>query len=80
MPTWRDSQRDCFANGFDLQALNDCVAKQNACVLMKPHANTIIDKSIKYSNLFFLDGNVDMYCILPYTHTLITDYSSVFFD
>ncbi len=80
MPTWRDSQRDCFANGFDLNALNECVAKQNACVLMKPHANTIIDKSIKYSNLFFLDGNVDMYCILPYTHTLITDYSSILYD
>ena len=80
MPTWRDSQRDCFANGFDLEALNNCVAQQNACVLMKPHANTIIDESITYSNLFFLDGNVDMYCILPYTHVLITDYSSILYD
>ena len=80
MPTWRDSQRDCFANGFDLEAFNQCVAAQNACVLMKPHANTIIDKSIAYSNLFFLDGNVDMYCILPYTHVLITDYSSILYD
>lgn len=80
MPTWRDSQRDCFANGFDLYALNQCVATQNACVLMKPHANTIIDKSITYSNLFFIDGNVDMYCILPYTHVLITDYSSILYD
>ena len=80
MPTWRDSQLNCFANGFDLNALNECVAAQNACILMKPHANTIIDKSIKYSNLFFLDGSVDMYCILPYTHTLITDYSSILYD
>jgi CDP-glycerol glycerophosphotransferase (TagB/SpsB family) len=80
MPTWRDSQRECFANGFDLNALNACAAKQNACVLMKPHANTIIDKSIEYSNLIFLDGNVDMYCILPYTHVLITDYSSILYD
>ena len=80
MPTWRDSQLNCFANGFDLNALNECMAAQNACVLMKPHANTIIDKSIKYSNLFFLDGSVDMYCILPYTHTLITDYSSILYD
>ena len=31
MPTWRDSQRECFANGFDLQALNACAAAQNAC-------------------------------------------------
>jgi CDP-glycerol glycerophosphotransferase (TagB/SpsB family) len=80
MPTWRDSQRECFANGFDLNALNACAAKQNACVLMKPHANTIIDKSIEYSNLIFLDGNVDMYCILPYTNVLITDYSSILYD
>lgn len=80
MPTWRDSQRECFANGFDLNALNACAAKQNACVLMKPHANTIIDKSIEYSNLIFLDGNVDMYCILSYTHVLITDYSSILYD
>lgn len=80
MPTWRDSQRDCFANGFDLKALNTCVAKLNACVLMKPHANTIIDTSKIYSNLYFLDGNVDMYCILPYTHVLITDYSSILYD
>ena len=80
MPTWRDSQRECFANGFDLNALNTCAAAQNACVLMKPHANTIIDKSIEYSNLIFLDGNVDMYCILPYTHVLITDYSSILYD
>lgn len=80
MPTWRDSQRDCFANGFDLEAFNNCVAQQNACVLMKPHVNTIIDKSVTYSNLFFLDGNVDMYCILPYTHVLITDYSSILYD
>lgn len=80
MPTWRDSQLNCFANGFDLNALNECMAAQNACILMKPHANTIIDKSIKYSNLFFLDGSVDMYCILPYTHTLITDYSSILYD
>ena len=80
MPTWRDSQRECFANGFDLNALNTCAVKQNACVLMKPHANTIIDKSVEYSNLIFLDGNVDMYCILPYTHVLITDYSSILYD
>lgn len=80
MPTWRDSQADCFANGFDLKVLNDFVAQQDSCVLMKPHANTFIDKSVEYSNLYFLDGNVDMYCILPYTHVLITDYSSVIYD
>lgn len=80
MPTWRDSQRECFANGFNLEAFNECLKQQNAYALMKPHANTIIDKHQKYSNIEFIDGNVDMYTILPFTDVLITDYSSVMYD
>lgn len=80
MPTWRDSQRDCFANGFDLDALNQCAARINSCVLMKPHANTIVDSTKAYSHLYFIDGSVDMYCILPFTDVLITDYSSIMYD
>lgn len=80
MPTWRDSQRDCFANGFDLDAFNECLQQQNALALMKPHANTILDKTKDYSNLVFIDGGVDMYCILPFTDVLITDYSSILYD
>ncbi len=80
MPTWRDSQRECFANGFDLDAFNECLKSQNAFALMKPHVETIIDTNRSFSNLLFIDGNVDMYCILPFTDVLITDYSSVLYD
>jgi len=80
MPTWRDSQRNCFANGFDLVAFNHCLKEKNALALMKPHANTILEGVSDYSNILFIDGNVDMYCILPFTDVLITDYSSVLYD
>lgn len=80
MPTWRDSQLDCFAYGFDFQKLNDCLRNINACMLMKPHANTKISNTTQYDHLLFLGGNVDMYCILPFTDVLITDYSSILYD
>lgn len=80
MPTWRDSQRDWFAGGIDLVAFNECLRRKNAYALMKPHVNTVIDTSVAYSNLKFVDGKVDMYCILPFTDVLITDYSSVLYD
>ncbi len=80
MPTWRDSQRTCFANGFDLRVFNERLKELNAYALMKPHANTIVNTQEKYSNLEFVHGNVDMYCILPFTDILITDYSSVMYD
>lgn len=80
MPTWRDSQRDWFAGGIDLESFNECLRKKNAFALMKPHFNTIVDTSVAYSNLKFIDNKFDMYCILPFTDVLITDYSSVLYD
>lgn len=80
MPTWRDSQRDIFAKGFDLERLNETLQNTHAIALMKPHVNTVIDSGRQFSNLVFIDGSVDMYCILPFTDVLISDYSSVLYD
>lgn len=80
MPTWRDSQRNLFANGIDLQVLNNVMAEQNALVIMKPHPNTAKPKHIEFSNMVFMNSTADVYTILPLTDVLITDYSSVMFD
>lgn len=80
MPTWRDSQKDIFANGFDLDKFNQTLQAINAIALMKPHVNTQIDVLQSYSNLEFIRETVDMYTILPFTDVLITDYSSVMYD
>ena len=48
---------------------------------MKAHVNTIFDEDLgKYENLLLLNTSLDMYPLLPYTTTLLTDYSSIFFD
>ena len=80
MPTWRDSQRNLFANGLDLNTLNTVMVEQNALAIMKPHPNTVKPAHTDYSNLLFMDSTADVYTILPLTDVLITDYSSVMFD
>lgn len=80
MPTWRDSQRNLFAEGIDLKALNEVMAEQNALAIMKPHPNTLKPEYIDYSHLVFMESTADVYSVLPLTDVLITDYSSVMFD
>lgn len=80
MPTWRDSQRNLFATGMDLSALNESMNRQNAVLLLKPHPNTTLPPMDPMSNLIFVDSTADIYCIMPFTDVLITDYSSVMFD
>ena len=83
MPTWRESQRNLFADYMDLDQLNELMEKMNSLLVLKPHANTIIgDKArfSRYSHILLLDNSVDIYPVLPYTHVLITDYSSILYD
>ena len=80
MPTWRDSQRDIFAQGMDLGRLQEALAKRNAMLLLKPHPNTLTNAVEGYSNIRLIDSSADVYPILPYTDALITDYSSVLYD
>ena len=83
MPTWRESQRKLFAEHLDLQKLHQLMKKQNALLLLKPHANTIIEnpEQLKaYSHVQLIDNSMDIYPILPYTDVLITDYSSILYD
>lgn len=80
MPTWRDSQRDVFVQQFDLQTLNDTLAKQKALMLLKPHPNTRTEAINGYSNIILVNATTDVYGILPFTDVLITDYSSILYD
>ena len=82
MPTWRDSQRELFVQSFDLDRMNQILKTQESLLLLKPHANTIIDPSAltRYSNIVLVNAKADVYPILPFTDVLITDYSSVLYD
>ena len=80
MPTWRDSQLNVFTEQMDLGKLNSALAAKNALLLLKPHPNTITGPVEGVSNIMLIEGQADVYPILPYTNALITDYSSVLYD
>ncbi len=82
MPTWRDSQSDFIAAGFDLKALDLALAESNALFLVKPHANTTVnpDALDGLKHIRLLPVTLDVYPILPLTDVLVTDYSSIMYD
>lgn len=80
MPTWRDSQKNVFAQQMDLQALSEVLRKQKALLLLKPHPNTIVDNIYQADNIVLIERTVDIYGVLPFTNVLITDYSSILYD
>lgn len=80
MPTWRDSQKNVFAQHMDLCQLSQVLAAQNAVLLLKPHPNTVVDSIYQADNLILLDRTIDIYGVLPFTDVLITDYSSILYD
>ncbi len=81
MPTWRDSQRDIFIQNIDVQKLNEVLLTKGELLLLKPHANTIINDDFSgYSNIRFIDSKSDVYPLLSFTDVLITDYSSILYD
>lgn len=82
MPTWRDSQKELFSAHLELEKLNGFMRETDSLFLFKPHPIMKIESEIfgQCSHLMLLDSHVDIYTLLPYTHVLITDYSSILYD
>ena len=83
MPTWRISLKDSFltAAGIDFDRIEALMEQQNGMFLVKLHpAVKQENKHAAYKRVLFLDKAQDVYPVLPFTHTLITDYSSIYYD
>lgn len=80
MPTWRDSPRFLEDLGLDLQRINTLLKAKDELIILKMHINSINIPAEGLSNVWILPWYLDVYNIFPYTHTLITDYSSVLYD
>lgn len=84
MPTWREKDPHYIKTAnFNFSDLNKVLQKKNALFIFKLHFLTPkgdLKEIKKYSNIMALDNELDVYPILPYTSTLITDYSSIYYD
>lgn len=82
MPTWRDDGSDFIKESkIDFQFLNKILVDNNSCLILKLHNNTKLPMNLNsFENIVLFDNKADIYPILPFTHTLITDYSSIYFD
>lgn len=92
MPTWRPDTE--IPNPLELTKLNTFAKEQDILIIIKTHPFTreesfydaTLDMSkFKYTknyeqNLLFYPTTDDIYPIFALSHTLITDYSSVYFD
>jgi CDP-glycerol glycerophosphotransferase (TagB/SpsB family) len=83
MPTWRDSNKEFFSSlSFNLQELNEHMKSQGGLFIFKFHPYTKLPESCsgEYSNILFLSSNYDVYPWIYYIDTLITDYSSIYYE
>lgn len=83
MPTFRETSNDFIAESkFDFEKMNSVLKEKKAYMFIKFHPFTRMNESLKANktNIIFLNGKMDMYPLLPFVHTLITDYSSIYFD
>jgi CDP-glycerol glycerophosphotransferase (TagB/SpsB family) len=81
MPTWRDDDPDYFSKAnIDFNRLNEKLKETDSVFFLKLHPLTKFSALDRYSNIFQIKNDVDIYPFLTYTDYLITDYSSIYFD
>ncbi|MBQ9231384.1 MAG: CDP-glycerol glycerophosphotransferase family protein [Prevotella sp.] len=83
MPTWRNDSHDFVGSAkIDWYKLNEGLRERNAILLLKLHPHTRLDLSViyTYSNIKNYPPQCDVYAVMPFTDTLITDYSSIYSD
>ena len=82
-PTWRDTKKDFIElSGIDFVELDEWLVEKNYCFLLKMHPYTNIDLSLLngLESIKVVDKKADIYPLMTYVDTLITDYSSIYFD
>jgi CDP-glycerol glycerophosphotransferase (TagB/SpsB family) len=80
MPTWRDSPTFLKDLELDFNKINRIMQAKNELLILKLHINSANIPADGLSNVWIFPWYLDVYSIFPYTHTLITDYSSVLYD
>jgi CDP-glycerol glycerophosphotransferase (TagB/SpsB family) len=82
MPTFRDADPYFIHKSItDFKVLDQKCKNSNVLFLLKLHLATNIDfDEHQLTNIIFVPNHFDVYPLMPFTTTLLTDYSSVFLD
>ena len=83
MPTWRNDDSDFIKHAcIDWESLNNAMKNRNELFILKLHplTKTVLHEKVEYSHIKLFPKNSDIYTILPFVDTLITDYSSIYSD
>ena len=83
MPTWRSDSHDFIAQaGIDWQSLNEVMREKNELFILKLHPFTKLNlkELAQYSHIQVYPSESDIYTVLPFIDSLITDYSSIYTD
>lgn len=82
MPTFRNSETKLFSV-MNFDKFNHFLVQNNMIFLVKLHPKSIIANKFKefnYSNIKYVDANIDPYTFLQLVDILTTDYSSIYTD
>lgn len=80
VPTWRSDKENFIHLAIpDFKQLNTILKSVNTSLFIKLHPNDICSTH-NFSNIMFIDSQIDINELLPHSDYLITDYSSVYFD
>ncbi|SIR15510.1 CDP-glycerol glycerophosphotransferase, TagB/SpsB family [Haladaptatus litoreus] len=80
LPTFRDDSERRFSAQFDFHELDDFLARTDAYFVVKTHPREQFDLPSNCERIVKLPGKFDVYPLLRYADTLVTDYSSIYFD
>jgi CDP-glycerol glycerophosphotransferase len=81
MPTFRDNGGGPFEDGaINIPRLSEFCQQNNIMFICKLHPYLSIDKVALPPNIEIVDPKTDAYPLLSLCDTLLTDYSSVYFD
>jgi CDP-glycerol glycerophosphotransferase (TagB/SpsB family) len=84
LPTWRETRPRFLGDLLPYAPpLDAAMRRRGEAFVLKPHAATprdLLEEFARYPNLVAVDPAADAYPLLRSAATLITDYSSVFFD
>ena len=82
LPTFRDDNPDFMNDAIpDFEKLHEVCKKTNTLFLIKAHVLTQFNTDLSaFTHIRNMDTHIDVYPLLPYTHALVSDYSSIIFD